>query len=745
MKKIVLGIIVGSFFVNSGLAIATEQTTDSSSNISIDSSSISESLDAILVTSSTSTENFSSTEETATNESSVEFTSDIQEVNSSTTVSSTSNTRESLTTATSSDSTIQATKSSESINPDDALYQQYLTDNRRHSMSFDEYKTFQKTLETLSRKPRLTTYSNTSNVPYLTGERKQIVDRAKKYLGASYSQVNRLGPNSFDCSGLTYRVFMDVLKRNIGTYTGTQQTSGTRIAVANAKPGDLIFWSSDGGKSTYHVAIYIGNSQYIHAPNPNEKVNISPIWWKEWPPSFALRMDLKESNTIDLTKYWTKSPGKVVNLKATPYYRSADFSKSTQVGTYALATQLTIDKIVYDKKKVPVFKLKNGYYVSAERALMQKFTYASMKPTQYSVSKSNPALYKNITLMTKKAASTLGKVYEVRGKYTLENGAVIYTLYNKNGSWAGYMNSKDMIPVKYVSWNKPVIINKANYSSYTDFFFSGKKIKNTKTLIGTQYTAKGYYILGDGKKYLTLYDKKNKWQGYLNSAATLSNLTNYYLSSPKKVVALKSTDYYRSSTFTKNTRVGTYQVGTTLDVTSVTYASNGLPVLKLKNGYYLSAEKARVRKFTYTAMNEKYSISTKNVTLWHKITQTNKKATSSIGTVFNVKGRYNIDNGQIIYSLYKKNGTWAGYMNSKNMSQVKYVSWNKNVKITKKNYATYTDFFFSSKKIKNTSSILNKTYKAKGYYILGNGKKYLTLYDKNNKWIGYLNAEATKW
>ncbi|MGX7030445.1 NlpC/P60 family protein [Vagococcus zengguangii] len=515
MKKIVLGIILGSFFVNSGLAIATEQTSDSSSDIEIDTSAISSTLETISATINSEVETSSTVEESMTSETSVEATSDSSAVNSSDSMRTTA-----TNTATVNSEDTMSTETNANVSADDALYQQYLNDNRRDVMSYDEYQAF---TMAMSPKANLRTMSATNTQEIInraTGERKQIVAKALNYLGSGYTQVypDRLGIKAFDCSGLTYRVYKEVLNRDIGSYTLPQESSGTQIAVKDAKPGDLLFWGNRG--ATYHVAIYLGNSQYIHAPNYGQTVNVSPIYWNEFPPSFALRMNLKESNTINLNDYWTTSPGKVVNLKAIDYYRSPEFSSSTRVGTYALATRLDVSGVVKNKTGVPVLKLKNGYYVMAERYWMQKFTYASMKTTKYSISTDKTTLYKNITLMTAKSNSSRGKVFNVKGKYVLENGAVIYSLYNKNNTWAGYILNKDMIPVKYTSWNKKVVITKKNYSSYKDLFFSGKKISNTSSHLNKQYTAKGYYVLGNGRKYLSLYDKNNKWYGYLNANAT---------------------------------------------------------------------------------------------------------------------------------------------------------------------------------------------------------------------------------
>ena len=51
-------------------------------------------------------------------------------------------------------------------------------------------------------------------------------------------------------------------------YSGSQAGSGAVIPVSSAQPGDIL-WKSG------HVGIYIGNGQYIHAPQTGDVVKIA--------------------------------------------------------------------------------------------------------------------------------------------------------------------------------------------------------------------------------------------------------------------------------------------------------------------------------------------------------------------------------------------------------------------------------------------------------------------------------------
>ncbi len=112
-----------------------------------------------------------------------------------------------------------------------------------------------------------------------------IVAEAYKHIGKPYVWGAK-GPDSFDCSGFTRYVFLQVTGRDIGGWTVPQETAGTVIPVSQAQPGDLLFWGSSG--STYHVAIALGGGQYIHAPRPGQNVSVGSTAY--FTPSFAVKM-----------------------------------------------------------------------------------------------------------------------------------------------------------------------------------------------------------------------------------------------------------------------------------------------------------------------------------------------------------------------------------------------------------------------------------------------------------------------
>ena len=208
------------------------------------------------------------------------------------------------------------------------------------------------------------------------------------------------------------------------------------------------------------------------------------------------------------------------------------------------------------------------YYPQFARRILTTSTPIDDKPVYYkedrqvSINKKSSTLWNDINLKNQRGTADIGQVYNLKGSYKYSSGKVVYSLYNNDGSWAGYVDSNTANNVTYVAFNRRVVVNKAGYSSYSDFFFSSTRINTTNNL-GESFIAKGYYVLGNGRKYYSLYDDADKWYGYLNSDATV--IADYV--SINKQVSLKSdsTTTYNDITLLKerntiNTKGKSYSV-----------------------------------------------------------------------------------------------------------------------------------------------------------------------------------------
>lgn len=102
-----------------------------------------------------------------------------------------------------------------------------------------------------------------------TGDASAVVALASSQVGKSYVWGGN-GPDGFDCSGLTAYVYSNAAGVKLSRTTYDQVKQGTTVSMDELEPGDLLFWGS--ASAPYHVGIYVGNNQYIHAATPSQGV-----------------------------------------------------------------------------------------------------------------------------------------------------------------------------------------------------------------------------------------------------------------------------------------------------------------------------------------------------------------------------------------------------------------------------------------------------------------------------------------
>ena len=115
--------------------------------------------------------------------------------------------------------------------------------------------------------------------------RVDICQYAKEFIGNPYVWGGTSLTKGADCSGFVMSVFKKYGVR-LPHSSRAQANCGTTIKVAEAKPGDLIFYGK--GKYINHVAIYIGNGQVVHASNPKTGIRISNVSYRS--PLKAVRI-----------------------------------------------------------------------------------------------------------------------------------------------------------------------------------------------------------------------------------------------------------------------------------------------------------------------------------------------------------------------------------------------------------------------------------------------------------------------
>ena len=280
---------------------------------------------------------------------------------------------------------------------------------------------------------------------------------------------------------------------------------------------------------------------------------------------------------------------------------------------------------------------------------------------------------------------------------------------------------------------------------------------------GTGWASKG--ALGyfpDSKMY---YKGKAAWGGTSWDNQALFDINGYPLQSLKfykdsvskgkeQIIALKIVDKNGKEVYP--TQYVKVEVGKTRKITlpkfSGYYPSNKNYQLTVKGVKEENATQSVV--YTRTAAgpaisyNYRVKVAKKNYKLYKNF-KWKKSKTKVYKKTYVAKYRYDHKNGNKYLALYTKGGKFVGYINKKAVKRLgsatqpeqgKAYAYGKRVKIKSKKYKLYKNFKWKKSKTK----VYKKTYVAKYRYKHENGNKYLALYTKSGKFVGYINTKAAK-
>lgn len=350
------------------------------------------------------------------------------------------------------------------------------------------------------------------------------------------------------------------------------------------------------------------------------------------------------------------------------------------------------------------------------------------------------------------------KNYLVKKYFKAFNGKTYYELFDTDKQKvAGYIEDK---ATKERPWGFGDAHNKTqyitfmskNYSMYKDQKFTKKGTTNSyyhKTL-----KAKSYYKHTNGSTYLSVYDNKNKWVGYVNAnAGDLSSKSMGAKISGDEYMGIKKSNYSfwkdldlkKKSGDTKNYRT------TTMKSTGYYSNYNGRKYYSMRtkdkwigylNGEALSKTDswgiAHSSNDYFTVMDDEYNVYS------NRNGKKNGLTSKQYHKTYRIKRYYKRYDGLTYYSFYDGKDNWQGYTCSKAGKKTdsrwgSYISAKKSGIVSSANYDIYADKDW--KKKCSSSRYYHKDISVKGYYAHYNGSRYYSL-NYQNKWVGYINANA---
>lgn len=115
----------------------------------------------------------------------------------------------------------------------------------------------------------------------------EIVMRALSFLGVPYRLGGEDPARGFDCSGLVRHVVRVALGFDLPRRSDAIGTVGRSVAPEESlAPGDLLFFNTLG-RPFSHVAVYIGEGRFVHAPARGGRVRIESMQFAYWRARFS--------------------------------------------------------------------------------------------------------------------------------------------------------------------------------------------------------------------------------------------------------------------------------------------------------------------------------------------------------------------------------------------------------------------------------------------------------------------------
>ncbi|HCM90283.1 MAG TPA: hypothetical protein DIS85_10330 [Vagococcus sp.] len=264
-----------------------------------------------------------------------------------------------------------------------------------------------------------------------------------------------------------------------------------------------------------------------------------------------------------------------------------------------------------------------------------------------------------------------------KGIYNNFNGERYLSVYNNENRWLGYINEKatslaDGQQGTYHSYDKYITIKSKNYDLWNSFSWNQRG--HSSTYYGNTYKARGIYYHFNGNKYLSVYDNKGKWMGYLNeTGASVKNSPEGSYQKFNKYVSITTSNYdlWQNFNWKKKNTTGNYRNQTTY-AKGMYKHYNGSTYYSLfnnknqwlgyvnKNGVSLAEGPQGI----YHSLWEDTTFSYSNYSVWRDFNWSKQNTTDTVkGKTLTARGIYYHYNGSSYYTIYNKN-KWIGYINT---------------------------------------------------------------------------------
>ncbi len=113
---------------------------------------------------------------------------------------------------------------------------------------------------------------------------KTAMSKLMNQIGKPYHWGGASPRTGFDCSGLVYYAYKDLVKIRIPRTANEMYhlRDAAPIERSELKNGDLVFFRTQGRGTADHVGVYVGNGKFIQSPRSGQEIKITSLNEEYW-------------------------------------------------------------------------------------------------------------------------------------------------------------------------------------------------------------------------------------------------------------------------------------------------------------------------------------------------------------------------------------------------------------------------------------------------------------------------------
>lgn len=113
---------------------------------------------------------------------------------------------------------------------------------------------------------------------------KTAMSKLMNQIGKPYHWGGTSPSTGFDCSGLVYYAYKDLVKFRIPRTANEMYhlRDAAPVNVAELESGDLVFFRTQGRGTADHVGVYVGNGKFIQSPRSGQDIQVTSLSEDYW-------------------------------------------------------------------------------------------------------------------------------------------------------------------------------------------------------------------------------------------------------------------------------------------------------------------------------------------------------------------------------------------------------------------------------------------------------------------------------